>query len=94
MAEKTNIEQFAEITQQMLQTYEAKNHDYGDAFNTGCDKFGIVSAVSRIDEKNERICSLYKNESSAKVNESLEDTLLDLANYSIMLVMYLRNHRK
>lgn len=86
-------EQFAEITSQMLDTYNKKNHDYGDSFNKGCDKFGIVSAISRLDEKMDRLTTLYPNAEIAKVNESLEDTLLDMANYAVMLVMYLRNHK-
>lgn len=91
--EKTNVEKFKEVTDQMVKTFDAKNHDYGNAFEEGCDKFGIVSAVSRIDEKNSRVCTLYENAAISKVNESLEDTLLDMANYCVMLVMYLRDHK-
>lgn len=87
------VEKFKALVEQMVKTYEAKNHDYGDAFNKGCDKYGIVSAVSRIDEKMERINTLYEHSDIAKVNESLEDTLLDMGNYCIMLVMYLREHK-
>ena len=71
--------------------YRVKNHDYGDSFNKGCDKYGIVSAVSRMDEKMERINTLYSNPSEAKVKESLVDTLLDLANYAVMTAVYLKN---
>lgn len=90
---KNPLQEFQSITDKMVETFDAKNHDYGNSFEKGCDKFGIVSAVSRIDEKNERICTLYENASLAKVNESMEDTLLDMANYCVMLVMYLRKHK-
>lgn len=86
-------EEFAEITAQMVDTYNKKNHDYGDSFNNSCDKYGLVAAVVRMSDKMNRIDALHKNPEISKVNEKLEDTLLDLANYAIMSVMWLRNKK-
>lgn len=88
-----NEEQFEAITREMLETYIKKNHDYGDSFTESCDKFGVVAAVVRMNDKINRVNTLYNHAEIAKVNEKIEDTLLDLANYAIMTAMYLREHK-
>ena len=72
--------------------YTEKNHDYGDSFGQTFDKLGIISAVTRITDKYNRLVSLCtKSEEERKVkDESIEDTLLDMANYCIMTVIELR----
>lgn len=87
------VEKFTEITSNMAKTYAAKNHDYGNSFDKSLDKFGIVASIVRMGDKMNRIESLTNKE--AKVNdESVKDTLLDLANYAIMTVMWLDKTRK
>lgn len=83
-----NVEQFTSITQNMTKTYAAKNHDYGNSFELSLDKFGLVASIVRLGDKMNRIESLTKKEAQVK-DESIKDTLLDLANYSIMTVMWL-----
>ena len=82
---------FEEITKKMLDTYIKKNHDYGNSFGKSMDEFGIASAIIRMNDKLERLKTLSKKESMVK-DESVQDTLLDLANYAIMTVMYLKKH--
>ena len=86
-------EEFKSITSQMLNTYIKKNHDYGNSFDKSMDEFGMTSAIIRMNDKLERLKTLSKKESMVK-DESVQDTLLDLANYAIMTVMYLKkqNH--
>lgn len=84
------VEQFKYITNQMSDLYERKNHDYGDSFSNSIKTFGSVAGVVRISDKFERLKQLTLNKEQ-KVNESIEDTLLDLANYSIMLLIELQN---
>lgn len=80
------IRKFEEITHNMLETYKRKNADYGDSFGESVEELGIVSAITRISDKCNRLKSLVKN--SAKVSdESMEDTLLDLANYAVMTLI-------
>lgn len=76
--------------------YENKNQDYGDSFGETFQKLGMISAVTRISDKYNRLVSLTrKSERERQVkNESIEDTLLDMANYCIMTVMELRNERR
>lgn len=84
-------EEFKSITSQMHDTYIKKNHDYGNSFGKSMDEFGIASAIIRMNDKLERLKTLSKKESMVK-DESVKDTLLDLANYAIMTVMYLKKH--
>ena len=82
------VEKFTEITSNMAKTYAAKNHDYGNSFEQSLDKFGLVASVVRLGDKMNRIESLTKKEAQVK-DESIKDTLLDMANYAIMTVMWM-----
>lgn len=83
---------FETITKEMVKTYVDKNHDYGNSFNKSMDEFGVTAAVVRMSDKMERLKTLSKTD--AKVaDEKIEDTLLDLANYAVMTVMYLRSKK-
>lgn len=84
--------EFRDITNSMIQTYQAKNQDYGNSFEKSLYKFGLVASIIRLSDKMNRIESL--SQTKAKVeSESIEDTLLDLANYAIMTVIWLRKSR-
>lgn len=83
-----DAEKFNSITTDMLKTYVKKNHDYGNSFEQSLDKFGLVAGVVRIGDKMNRIESLNTKEAMVK-DESIKDTLLDMANYCIMSVMWL-----
>ena len=87
-----NVEQFMSITQNMAKTYAAKNHDYGNSFEESLDEFGLVASVVRMGDKMNRIKSLIKKEAQVK-DESIKDTLLDMANYAIMTVMWMNKNQ-
>lgn len=70
------------------ETYKKKNRDYGDAFGVSLDKRGLVAALVRMEDKLGRLDSLKDRDPLVK-DESLQDTLLDLANYAIMTAMWL-----
>ena len=63
---KALANQFKSITEEMLQTYIRKNHDYGDSFNKSLDKFGLIASVVRMNDKMERIESLMNKEALVK----------------------------
>ena len=88
-----NVEQFMSITQNMAKTYAAKNHDYGNSFEESLDEFGLVASVVRLGDKMNRIKSLIKKEAQVK-DESIKDTLLDMANYAIITVMWMNKNQK
>nr|WP_081466694.1 DUF1599 domain-containing protein [Peptoanaerobacter stomatis] len=68
--------------------YRAKNNDYGDSFGETFKKLGLISAVTRISDKTNRLQSLCVNKQQVK-DESIKDTLMDLANYAIMTLIEL-----
>ena len=76
----------------MLQTYKDKNADYGDSFSKSYKEFGLIAPVVRMSDKMERIKSLTKADAKVK-DESIKDTLIDLANYAIMTVVELEQEQ-
>lgn len=88
----TKAEQHAGICLELNETYKKKNHDYGDSFADTYQKLGIISAVTRITDKVNRLTGLCTKPTEERkvLDESIEDTLLDTANYCIMTVMELR----
>lgn len=90
---ENNVQQFMNITANMAKTYAAKNHDYGNSFDQSLDKFGIIAATVRMGDKMNRLESLAVKKAEVK-DESIKDTLLDLANYAIMTVMWLNQQPK
>lgn len=95
--EKTNMDRIRmhkELCKELNKTYEKKNHDYGNSFGETFEKLGIISAVTRISDKYNRLaslCTLPEEERKVK-DESITDTLLDMANYCIMTVIELHKN--
>ncbi len=85
--------EFKELCKSMIKTYVKKNHDYGNSFEKSLDKFGIVAGVVRIGDKMNRIESLTVKKAQV-TDESIRDTLMDMANYCVMTVMWLDNQKK
>ena len=101
---KDNVTLFREITQKMADTYAKKNADYDDSFGKSLDEFGLVAGIVRMSDKFNRIKNLTK-QSNAPENcgiettpqvrdESIKDTLLDLACYSVMALVWLEQKGK
>lgn len=85
---ESNVEEFQKITSDMLETYKKKNSDYGSSFDDLYDEFGMTSVVIRLSDKINRLKSLVKKSEQAEVkDESIEDTLKDLANYAILTLI-------
>ena len=87
----SNITSFEGITSEMLETYTKKNADYGGSFDKSMNEFGLVSAVIRMSDKIERLKSLVKQDAKVK-EESIEDTLHDLASYAVMTLINLKKN--
>ena len=84
------IQEFKNRTQEMLDTYSRKNVEYDDAFTKSLEEDGLLVAKIRLGDKYKRFSALIKQENLVK-DESIEDTLLDMASYAIMTVMFNRN---
>lgn len=88
METKSKEEQFADIMAMMLETYKAKNHDYGDCFSVLFCELGMPYAYGHLKEKLYRVKSLMQDAAKVK-DERMEDSLLDLANYAILTLLEL-----
>ena len=88
-----NVKKFKEIANSIGELYEKKNRAYGNSFGNTYKRLGIISAVTRISDKYERLCTIAKNPDIDNLGESLEDTLKDLAAYSIMTLIELDNNK-
>lgn len=97
------LEEFQKITERMLAITTAKNSDYtGDSSQpfknfTMVETMGAASTeqgfFTRMNDKMMRFAGFLKNGTLAVEDEKIEDTLMDLANYSILLICYLRSKK-
>jgi hypothetical protein len=71
------------ICNKLNETYANKNHDYGDSFSELRKRFPNAILV-RLFDKYMRIESLLSKKNQKVTDESIYDTLLDMANYCIM----------
>jgi len=76
----------AAICSDLTALYERKNHDYGDSFGKGFKEYGMTMPCIRLEDKLNRLKSLLKSGAQVK-DESIDDTLMDLANYAIMTLI-------
>lgn len=89
----------------LSELHTVKNAKYGKSFDRGLDKHGVISWIVRDEDKENRMLELFdqcikKDEESGRWyfdgssldgnDESLSDTLLDRANYLIMLDMWIK----
>ena len=81
------IQRHKELCEGIHAIYEAKNADYGDSFGKTFELLGIISAVTRITDKYNRMVQLAIGHDQRVKDESIKDTLIDMANYCIMTVM-------
>jgi hypothetical protein len=92
---RTDVKRYSQIVAHMENTFLRKNHDYGNSFHTTWKEFGdkgIVTGVARISDKYHRLLNLSLG-TEPFVDESIDDTLMDMANYCIMTLMELEKDR-
>lgn len=77
----------AQICQELNELYKRKNHDYGDSFHQTWLEEGFAMSRIRLSDKLNRFKKLSKGGDAQVDDESIRDTLIDLANYAIMTVM-------
>ena len=84
---KTKTERHADICMELNALYARKNHDYGDSFHQTFIDEGFAMSRIRLADKFNRFKTLSRDREARVKDESIRDTLIDLANYAIMTVL-------
>lgn len=78
------------ISAELNSLYAAKNSDYNDSFGKSFAEYGMAMPCIRLEDKLNRLKALTVHNKNQNVkDESVEDTLADLANYAIMTLVEL-----
>lgn len=80
------VKRFKEIVDNMADLYAKKNDNYGDSFTKLYDTLGPIAGLVPLHNKLDRLTNLITTSKTSSF-ESVEDTLKDLACYSIMFLM-------
>lgn len=98
------LENFKKITEEMYEITYRKNSDYtgdtSDPFKnfTMVETMGVATAeqgfFTRMNDKMMRFAGFIKNGTLKVADEKIEDTLMDLAVYCILLICYRRSKRQ
>ena len=82
------VDQHKELLDELNDLYARKNQDYGNSFDESLDEDGLLVLKIRLGDKYKRFSTLI-NQKNEVVDESMRDTLIDLANYALMGVMWM-----
>lgn len=88
------VNAFEDITIEMRNLYDKKNQDYGDSFGQSFQKWGLPMACIRLGDKLNRLESFAKSQEMKVKDESIMDTLMDMANYSIMTLIEIKKQEE
>ncbi len=95
------FKQFDSIVNEMKKIHHAKNHDYSgkDYLSNliACERTGLPAwkgTVVRLQDKMSRLENFTKKGKLKVKDESVEDTLKDMAVYSILCLILYRNEKK
>ena len=101
MRKERFFKEMEETFAKMLETSKRKNGDYcggDDAFANfrQVENLGVCTAeeaiLVRMSDKMSRAANLIKaNRTPLVLDEAVEDTLIDLANYAVILALYIRD---
>lgn len=83
----SKVKRHEEICKELNELYELKNKKYGDSFGKTFEEYGPAMLCIRLEDKLSRAKQLLLHGESETDDESIIDTLKDLANYSIMGIM-------
>ena len=87
------VSRFKQITNEMVNLYERKNSDYGNSIHDTFMKYGAVSYLVRMEDKINRVRTLTQNNNQKVEDEKIHDSLVDLANYSILMLLELEGDK-
>lgn len=79
-------EKIRQIGNEIIEMLIKKNHDYGD---NNLIRRGMLGIIVRLEDKLSRLDNLTKTKTT-KVDESIEDTLKDIAGYAINAIRLMK----
>lgn len=89
--EEQFLKNYEDTLGELAHTFFTKNERYGNSFTDTIEDYGLVASIVRLTDKFNRMTTLYKNQPLDCDDEPIIDTMLDMANYLIMTVAYLKN---
>jgi len=103
MNKKEYLAEFKTLTDEMYRITEMKNSDYTGDVDQPFKNFTMVETMggasteqgffTRMTDKLMRFAGFLKNGTLKVTDEKIEDTLLDLANYCLLCICYLRSKK-
>ena len=81
------VERHRKLCEGLNDLYAKKNHDYGDSFHQTYLEEGMAMPRIRLSDKLNRFKSLTRQNTRQVEDESIRDTLIDLANYALMTIL-------
>lgn len=88
----TQEQRIITLSNEVRDTLIRKNRDYGDSFAKQFAKYGVLCGLIRMDDKMRRLENLIAG-AEQNVDESIEDTLMDLAGYATLCAVELRKRK-
>lgn len=88
---ETNKTLHKELLDYLHDLYIAKNADYGSSVHDTYLKYGMTAYLIRLEDKINRARNIVQRGQETVLDEKLEDTLLDLANYAILAAMEVKS---
>lgn len=86
----TKVERHEQICRYLTNLYKKKNNDYNDSFSKSYKEYGMAMPCIRLEDKLNRLKALtIHNHNQEVLDESIRDTIEDLANYAIMTLVEL-----
>lgn len=77
------------ICNDLKETLEKKDSDYGGSFDKTMQEYGDLAFIIRLEDKFNRFKNLTINKAEPRVdNESVRDTIKDIAGYCILAMRY------
>lgn len=85
------VNKHEDVCMELNKLYEKKNEDYDDSFAKSLETYGMAMPCIRLEDKLNRLRALTVKGANQKVSdESVMDTLMDMANYAIMTIVELK----
>lgn len=88
-------DKITEVCSQLATLLKEKNKKYGDSFTKTAQQYGNIVIPLRINDKLNRLNQILINgEKDNMPDESVLDTLIDIAGYAVLSKIYLEERTK